>query len=530
MKNKSYPLYNVPQIKNLKDMIIYCAETYKDSIAFQFEQNKEIIKVSFREFLNDINNLGTALHCRSLHNEKIALIAENSYEWILTYFAVINGGNVIVPIDPDTQEDQIKKLINNTDPSVITCSQKYFEEIQKVNKCTSIQKIIVIEKDIPDLLIQGKTLLYEGERSYIDYNVKNNDCSVIVYTSGTTSQPKGVMLSHKNLASDTVAAIKNVYFAGSSILVLPLYHTFAFIGVLCVMLSGRTISINKNLKDFKEDLIRYNPQNLILVPMILESLYKQIWIQAKKKKKEGALQKLIRVSNIFLKIRIDLRRILFSSVHKSFGGKLEFIVSGGASIPDKYVKGFRAMGIQILNGYGISECSPVVTVNRNCYYRDNSVGQALDGVKIKIIDDEILVKGDIVFSGYYQDESGTHEAFQDGWFKTGDLGYLDDDGFLYVTGRKKFVIVLSNGKNISPEELENYFYALDYVKEALVYQNGDRIEAEAYLGEEADVYENQIEQDLETINNQLPAYKNITKVKIRKTEFPKTPTKKIKRG
>ena len=530
MKNKPYPFNNVPQINSIKDMVIYCADMYKDSIAFQFEQNNEITRISFQEFLDDINGLGTMLYYRGLHNMKIALIAENSYEWILSYFAVVNGGNVIVPVDPETSDEQIKQLIIKTEISVVICSQKHLEKIQTVTNNLSVQEIIILDKDISDFIMQGKTLLYEGERSFIDYNVKNNECSIIVYTSGTTSQPKGVMLSHKNLASDTGAAIKNVYFAGSSILVLPLYHTFAFIGVLCVMLSGRTVSINKNLKDFKDDLIRYSPQNLILVPMIVESLYKQIWIQAKKNKKDGILRTLIRISDFFLKIGIDLRQIMFFSIHKSFGGKLKFIVSGGASIPDKYVKGFRSFGIQILNGYGISECSPVVTVNRNHYYRDSSVGQALDGVQIKIVDDEILVKGDIVFSGYYQDESETNEAFQDGWFKTGDLGYVDNDGFLYITGRKKYVIVLSNGKNISPEELENYFYALDYVKEALVCQKGDQIEAEVYLGEDADLYRNQIEQDLKTINSQLSAYKYITKVQIRETEFPKTPTKKIKRG
>lgn len=530
MKNKPYPLNNVPQVNNLKDMVIYCADIYKDSTAFQFEQNNEIVRINFHKFLDDINGLGTMFHNRGFHNVKIALIAENSYEWILTYFSVINGGNVIMPIDPEMQDEQIKRLISITEISVIVCSQKHLKKIQSVTNEYPIQQIIVLEKDIPDLIIKGKTLLYEGERSFIDYNVKGDKYNVIVYTSGTTSQPKGVMLSHGNLASDTVAAIKNVFFAGTSILVLPLYHTFAFIGILCVMLSGRTISINRNLKDFKEDLARYSPQNLILVPMILESLYKQIWVQAKKKNQENILHTLICISNFFLKIRIDLRRVLFSSIHKSFGGNLEFIVSGGAPIPDKYIKGFRSFGIQILNGYGISECSPVVTVNRNRYYRDSSVGQALDGVQIKIVENEILVKGDIVFTGYYQNENETNETFQDGWFKTGDLGYIDSDGFLYINGRKKYVFVLSNGKKISPEELENFFYALDYVKEVLVYQKGDQIEAEVYLGEDFAVYENQIKQDLKTINSKLLGYKNIKKVKIRETEFPKTPTNKIKRG
>ena len=530
MKNKPYPLNNVPQINNLKEMVIYCSKTYKDSTVIQFKQNNEIIKISFQKFLDDINSLGTAFNNCGLKNEKIALIAENSYEWILSYFAVISGGNVIVPIDPEMSNAQMKQIIDKTKISTIICSEKYFEKIQNVSNDFSIQQIIVLETDIPAFITEGKALIYEGEKFFIDYNINNNECNVIIYTSGTTSQPKGVMLSHKNLASDAVASIKNVFFGGTSILVLPLYHTFAFIGVLCVMLSGKTISINKNLKDFKEDLILYKPQNLILVPMIIESLYKQIWIQAKKKKQEGILNTLICINKFFLKIGIDLRHILFSKIHKSFGGNLEFIVSGGSSIPDQYIKGFRLLGIQILNGYGISECSPVVTVNRNYYYRDKSVGQVLEGVQVKIEDDEILVKGDIVFSGYYQDSIETKQAFQNGWFKTGDMGYLDNDGFLYITGRKKYIIVLSNGKNISPEELENYFYELDYIKEALVYQKDDIIEAEVYFEENKDVYKSQMEQDLLTINSLLPAYKNIKKVNIREIEFPKTSTNKIKRG
>jgi len=275
---------------------------------------------------------------------------------------------------------------------------------------------------------------------------------------------------------------------------------------------------------------KYQPQNLILVPMIVESLYKQIWTQAKMKKKDGLLRKLVSISNVLLKFGIDLRKVLFFSIRNSFGGKIDFIISGGAPIQDKYVKGFYELGIQVLNGYGITECSPVLAVNRNRYFREYSVGQVLDGVKINIVDDEILVKGDVVTAGYYQDESQTAEAFQDDWFKTGDLGYIDGDGFLYITGRKKNLLILSNGKNISPEELEEYFYDLDYVKEVIVYQNGDQIEVEVYFGNESpELYREQIEKDLKIINSKLLKYKNITKLIISEKEFPKTSTQKIRR-
>lgn len=531
MKNRPYPLNKVPEIKNLKEFALYCANTYKNSIAFQFEQNKEVLKISFQEFWNDINALGTMLYKLGQNGMKVILIGENSYQWILTYFAVVNSGNIVVPLDPETSEDDLITLIRKTAASCVICSNKYLDKIQKIHTEIETQLLYVLEKDIPILIKKGKEFIEEGERGFINCKIQDDMCSTILYTSGTTSQPKGVMLSHKNIATDTVISIKNVYFAGTSVLVLPLYHSFSFTaGVLCVLLSGRTVSICKNLKELKNDIEKYHPQNLVLVPMIVESLYKQIWIQAKKMKKDKTLRKLVAISNVLLKIGIDLRKMLFSSVRNSFGGKLDFIISGGAPLQNKFVKGFREMGIQILNGYGITECSPVLSVNRNHYFRDYSVGQILDDIDIEILDGEIMVKGDIVTAGYYQDEKQTAEAFQDGWFKTGDLGYIDEDGFLYITGRKKNLIILSNGKNISPEEIEEELYKLDYIKEAVVYQNGDRIKAEIYCGNEnVELYKKQIDQDLKMVNNKLPSYKNITSVMLRDVEFPKTSTKKIRR-
>ena len=532
MKNEPYPLNNVPQINNLKDMVIYCADTYKDSTAFQYEKDNKLIKISFKEFLYEINGLGTVMYHLGLHDMKIAILGENSYYWILSYFAVINGGNIIVPLEPEMMEKDLITVLVDTEVSCVIVSQKYIAKVQKIQESLQLKQIFILERYIPSLVCEGKIALYEGERKFIEYKVDDDACGAILYTSGTTSKPKGVMLSHKNIATNTVASIRNVYFAGTSILILPLHHTFSFTAsILCVMLSGRTIFINTNLKELKNDVVKYRPQNLVLVPTIIESLYKQIWIQAKRNKKDKLLRKLILLSNILLELKIDLRKVLFSSVLKSFGGKLDFIISGGAPIQNKYVKAFRELGIQVLNGYGITECSPVLSVNRNHYFRDHSAGQVLDGVEIKIVDGEILAKGDIVTAGYYKDERQTEEAFQDGWFKTGDLGCMDGDGFLYITGRKKNLIVLGNGKNISPEEIEEYFYKLDYIKEIVIYQNGDQIEAEIYLGNDnKKLYEKNIEQDLLSINSQLPIYKNISKVIVREIEFPKTATKKIKRG
>jgi len=532
MKNKPYPLYGVPQINNLKELVLYCANTYKDLTAYQFEQSGETIRISFQEFLDDINGLGTMLYRLNQNVKKVILIGENSYQWILTYFAVVNSGSIVVPLDPEIMEDDLIAHIHKMNISCVICSKNVLNKMQRLQNEVELHSLYVLDTDISDLISKGKKLIDEGESGFVNCNIRDDMCSTILYTSGTTSQPKGVMLSHKNIATNAVISIRNVFFAGTSILVLPLYHSFSFTAsVLTVMLSGRTISINKNLKEIKSDIEKYQPQNMVLVPLIIESLYKQIWIQAKKKKKDKILRKLVAISNLLLKLKIDLRKQLFSSIRNSFGGKLDFIISGGAPIQNRYVRGLRELGIQVLNGYGITECSPVISVNRNHYFRDHSVGQILDAIEVKIDNNEVLVKGDIVFSGYYQDEIQTAEAFYEGWFRTGDLGYIDMDGFLYITGRKKNLIVLSNGKNISPEELEEHFYMLDYVKEVVVYQNGDDIEAEVYLGSEnIELYKKQMmEQGIKSINHKLPLYKNISNVIIRETEFPKTSTKKIKR-
>lgn len=531
MKNKPYPLNKVPQIKTLKEFAAYCGSIYQKETAFEFEQGEKTVQIRFQDFLEDMNGLGTALYHMGLDNTKIALIGENSYEWILSYFAVVNGGNVIVPIEPEISEDDLTHIIEQTEITCILCSEKYSHKVKRYIGNSCVNHILELDRDIRSLISRGSDLINQGNREYVNYCIIPDRDSSIIYTSGTTGCPKGVVLTHKNIITDTISALGNVHFAGPSLLILPLYHTFAFTAsVLCILLSGKTIFISRNLKNVKNDFVKYHPQNLILVPAIIESLYKQIWIQAERNKKIHILRRMLRISNFFLKLKIDLRRVIFRDVHHYFGGNLDFIISGGASLSDKYVRGFRELGIQILNGYGITECSPVIAVNRNHYYRDQSVGQVLDGVKVKIVNDEIWVKGGMVTNGYYKNASLTAEVFEDGWFKTGDLGYLDEDGFLYITGRKKNLIVLGNGKKISPEYLENYLYDLDYVKEAVVYQNGDKIKAEVYLGNvDEEFYSKRIEQDLVAINSQLTSYKRISKVFIRKTEFPKTSTKKIRR-
>ena len=387
-------------------------------------------------------------------------------------------------------------------------------------------------KDIPQCIEKGMQLFLDGYKAFLDVQVCKNDLASIVYTSGTTGKSKGVMLTHNNFCSCMYGACCNVSLTGASLLVLPLHHTFGLVAsVFAVMYYGYPIYINKSLKKLSDDFKKAKPQHLFAVPLIVEPLYKNIWINAKKQGKEKLLQRLIKVSEVLLKCKIDLRKVLFKSVISAFGGNLDLIVSGGAPIDEKYIRAFHSLGITVLNGYGITECGPIVAVNRKQFNIVGSVGLPLICNEVKIAEDgEILVRGDNVMQGYYHLEGENEKVFIDQWFKTGDLGRIDEYGALHVTGRIKNLIILGNGENIPAESIEEQIYTILYVKEVIAYGEDNRIVAEVYLDEEVADAKERIHGDIQSINQQLPLTRNIGQVLIRETEFPKTTTKKIKRN
>ena len=466
-----------------------------------------------------------------LRGGKVAVIGENCYEWILTYFAVVNSGNVIVPLDRELPTADIKNLIDDSGAEFFVFADSFADVATYLQGNDASVKCYINMSKIPELVEQGKA-------QNVDYEIDNTASAALLYTSGTTGMAKGVMLSHHSLACDMVAAAQMVKIRGNNLLVLPLHHSFGFTAcVLYMMYQGSETIINKSLKNLLDDFAKFKPNNVFLVPLFVETFYKRIWDSAQKKGKDGLLRKLIKVSNVLLKVGIDVRRKLFKSVLQAFGENLELMVTGGAPIDNKYVQGLRDFGITTLNGYGITECSPIVSVNRNDYYRDGSAGQLLPACDVKILEPnenghgEICVKGDIVMLGYYNNEQATAEAFDGEWFKTGDIGYLDSDGFLHISGRKKNLIVLSNGKNVYPEELEfALLNNIPYIKEAVVYANGNQIEAEVFLDAEGNPdCASRLDNDIIELNRTLAGYQNISKTVIRDTEFPKTTTKKIKR-
>lgn len=530
-KQRNYALYSHSKVATLKELLSYCANKHQSKTAFAYQRRKADVAVSHTQFKSEVEALGTYLFLQGYRNCHIAVLGENSYEWILTHFAVTCGGNVIIPIDKELDADHIAELLMDSESKVIVYSSTYADIAEQLQAKLPAMTYINM-KSFPDYIEQGNQFLVDGYTDYIDTEVRKNDLASIVYTSGTTGKSKGVMLTHGNFAVDSYSACGNVSVCGSSILLLPLHHTFGLVAaVFSEMMYGYPIYINSSFKRLLQDFQKAKPQNFFAVPLIAETLYKTIWNTAQKQGKDKALKKLIKVSNALRKCGVDQRKMFFKSVTSAFGGNLDLIICGGAPLSPELVKGFDSLGITVLNGYGITECAPIVAVNRNMFNVVGSVGLPLCCNEVKISEDgEVLVKGENVMLGYYHNDQENEKVFADGWFRTGDLGRIDEHGALHITGRIKNLIILSNGENISAESIESDVYTIPYVKEVVAYGEDDVIVAEVFLDEEVTDARQRIHSDIQSLNQQLPYVKNIGRVVIRDTEFPKTTTKKIKRN
>lgn len=522
MRNKSYPYNNVYELKSFKELVCRSAEKYADDVAFWYRKKNDSVKIDFKTVKSDVEALGTYLVSNGYkEGTHIALLGENSYMWVVAYLAVVCSGNIIVPLDKESSKDDIGKFLKMSDTDIIIHSDLYSEEAE-------FDGITSLNMDNFDQYIEeGRILIENGDSSFSDYEPDTSQTRAIVFTSGTTSEPKGVMLTEKNIVSDIIVSLRNLRVPKGTIGLLPFYHTFGFMAcVLCQMHIGSPVFLTGSLKRVLDDIKYCKPRHIAVVPMLLITMYNRVWETAKSGGKDKLLKVLIKISNALLKIGIDLRRKLFKTVIDAFGGELEMLITGGSGIDEKYIKGFRDFGINVINGYGITECSPIVATMRNKHFAPASVGSVQPGLDARIVNGEVQIKGPTVFSGYYKNEAATAEAFDDGWFKTGDLGYLDDDGLLYITGRIKNLIILSNGKNVSPEELESILAdKIANITEVVVYAENDLITAEIYAEDT-----NGIKDGIDEINKTLPAFKQIQKVVFRDTEFEKTTTKKIKRG
>lgn len=528
--NSRYEAYEFELIWTLRELIDKISIKYSKNVAFRYKKGGKLIEITYEKFVNDIKCLSNYLLQKDYAGKHIAVYGENSYEWIVTYFAVVNLGAVIIPMDKELSAEQLSELVEFSNCELLFYSVVYEDIIQKLQLMNPNLDLFKL-KDLEELICKGINFITEYGDETKKVIITKDSLSTICFTSGTTGKPKGVMLTHGNLCFDLVSSLQNLLLPINTMLLLPLHHTFGFmVGILGQIYMGYSIYICNSMKNILRDMQFSKPGNIATVPIMVETIYNEIWKKAKEKKVEKKLKALICLSNCLLLFKIDLRNIFFKSIKDNFGGNLKLIICGGAVLDPEIVRGYEEFGIPIKNGYGITECSPIISSMRTKHYNPQSVGQVQPGIHVKFVDDEIWVKGENVSHGYYNDKKLTQEVFENGWFKTGDLGRIDEDGFLYIIGRKKNLIILSNGENVAAEELENLLLKIPEIKETVVKGVSNKIVAEVYLDQEiSEEVKKKVQKDLKEINKKLPIYKNIQEIVFRDTEFPKNSSLKIKR-
>lgn len=543
-------------LNTFRELLLRGDQLYGAREAFQVRTKTHYNSISYAQLLNDSLNLAAALDSNGLSRANLALMGENSYQWVVAYLATVIAGGVIVPLDKELTEPQIADLIAQSDSKAFFCTNEYIEyadlarELHPQIKCFALN--ISKSKDyttIDELIEQGATLRNSIPGMGQLESENPTDTAAIVYTSGTTAMSKGVMLSRANLLCNVTSADRFITLGSCTLSVLPMHHTYEFtLDILFGIYQGRTIAINNGIKNFAQNMKMFAPTDMLVVPLVAESLYNTVWQNVRNSGKEKSLRMLIKVSNALRTVGIDLRRSFFKPIHSAFGGRLRGMFIGGAYLEPEIARGFMDLGIDVNIGYGITECSPLVSGNithKNKY--NKSCGLAIPDVEVRIVDPnengegEIQVKGPSVMKGYYNNPAETDKVMDGPWFKTGDIGRLDSDSMLFITGRMKNLIVLKNGKNVYPEELESIIGKIDLVKEvvvsALENQAGEELAIVAEIFVDAELAMSrqianptiEIQTAIEGVNHSLPYYKRVVNVKFRSTEFPKTTTKKIKR-
>ena len=559
-------IHEYTKITDLKDLLNKSAKKYGDKAAFKFKTDVpgEFREKSYKEFFNEVNALGTALINLGLKDKRIAIISENRYEWCVAYLATVCGTALVVPLDKSLPENEIRSLIERSEVDAIIYSNKYDEIMAKMKKENFAKLKIYISMDLEkekDKIYSQKELVEKGEngdKRFVEAKIDNEKMSIMLFTSGTTSKSKAVALSHKNLCTNIqdIASMFDINEKDVFLSFLPLHHTFeSTVGFLYPIYAGAAIAYCDGVKHLAENIKEYRITVMISVPILFENMYKKVMRGIDKKGKLETVKKGMKISDFLMKFHIDIRRKIFKEIHDLLGGKVRLFINGAAALDPEIEKGFNSLGINMAQGYGLTETSPVLAAGNGerKYSRIGSVGRAFPSVEIKIEDPdengvgEIVAKADSVMLEYYGNEEATKEVLVDGWFHTGDLGYFDKDGYLYIAGRKKSVIVLKNGKNIYPEEIEGLIGRIDGVKESFVYgvpsTNAD--EKESKINAEIVYEKERIEEILGTtdeekikdymwehvkeINKTMPSYKYVREIMVTDQELIKTTTEKVKR-
>ena len=560
------PIYKVEKYENLKEMLSKTGEKFGKRPAYIYKTDTpgKYREITHEQFRNEVNSLGTALINMGLKEKRIAVISENRYEWGMVYLAVVNGTGVIVPLDRALPNNEIESLIQRSEVEAIFYSSKYNEIMNKIKEegKTKIKYFISmdLEKEENGVLSQkeliknGKKLLKEGNKSFIESKIDNEKMSIMLFTSGTTAMSKAVMLSHKNICSNLfdIASVIKVDENDTFLSFLPLHHTFeCTVGFLYALASGASTAYCDGLRHIAENIKEYPITVMISVPILFENIYKRVMKGIEKQGKLKKVQQGIKISNFLLKFGIDIRQKIFKEIHESLGSKARLFVAGGAALDPEAEKGFNELGFTMYQGYGLTESSPVIAAEDDKNRKLGSIGKAFPSIDVKIADaneegvGELLAKGPTIMLGYYNEEEKTKETIdEEGWLHTGDLAKIDEEGYIFISGRKKFVIVLKNGKNIYPEELEALVNKIEGVKESFVYgrpeDDGDykicckivydkEIMEKLYETDDEEKIKEKIWQEIKKVNKKMPAYKYIRDISITQKDLIKTTTQKIKR-
>lgn len=559
-------IYDVEKINNLKEMLEKSAKKFGDKPAYVFktEEVGKLKEINYNEFKNNVDSLGTALINLGLKDKRIAIIGDNRYEWAVSYLAVVNGTGVVVPLDKALPNNEIENLIIRSEVEAIFFTEKYNEVINELKdkKNTNLKYFISMDLKESDngiisfdkLLKKGNDLIENGNKEFIDAKINDEIMSIMLFTSGTTSSSKAVMLSHKNIASNLMDISATIKFDTKDrfLSFLPLHHTFeCTVGFLLPIYSGCSIAFCDGIRHVSENLKEYDITVLLSVPVLYEAIYNKIKKNIEKNNKQTSVKIGMFLSNFLFKLGVDVREKLFAEIHNGLGKNLRLMVSGGAALNAEIEKFFNAVGITMYQGYGLTETSPVISAEDDKNRKIGSIGKAFPSLDVKIKDPneegigELLVKGPTVMLGYYNNEEATKETIsEDGWLNTGDLAKIDSEGYIFITGRKKYVIVLKNGKNVYPEELEILVNKIAGVKECFVY--GEVQEDKDYKISVKVVYDKDVMKDVynvesefdikdvlwkevKKINKTMPKYKYIKQIAVTDVELIKTTTRKVKR-
>ncbi|MBE7032129.1 MAG: AMP-dependent synthetase [Ruminococcaceae bacterium] len=551
---KEFKQYEVEEFTSLRQAVKRHVDRHGDRAAFVFREKKEIKTVTYREFYNDSLYLGNALLKYGFIDKHVACIGENCYRWLVVHSTMMNSNGVYVPLDRQLPKQDIVTVLNHSDSEVLFFTKKYIKVLDEIrDELPNIKMFVCLNEEaedgkflsFDDLMAEGKELMESGFNEYQKIVGDTDALRLLVYTSGTTGMAKGVMLSERNVMTCINTGLKLTRLYDRAISLLPYHHTYEGIGLIAELACGVTVFINDSMKNILKNFAEFKPETAFLVPAHLEAFYKRI--NKAIGKKMPLIKAMIAVSNGLRKCGIDVRRKMFGMILESFGGELRKVISGGAPIRPEIADFFEAIGVTVVNGYGITECSPLVAITREGYDDCYTAGVPISSVKVKIKDPdengigEVCVKGTSVMLGYYKNQEATDRVMEDGWFNTEDLGMIDEEGRLKITGRSKNLIVLRNGKNIFPEEIENYILSIPYVAEAAVTawhdESGEEsglcahiyIDPQSEMAEDTD-RETKIRDDVSKVMKVLPIYKQVSRINIRKEEFIKTTTNKIKRN